>query len=265
MKISRRSFVMSVPAAICLVAMAAATGCSGDSDEGVEEAGSDASTDDTAVVEDVGQEEGQSGRYFAQDAPAEAGPYLREGGWSYIDGESPSVNFAVILGCNDQVNCYVLMTLRVTALGADGSVLASQSVGVEFIAPDDVMPVTGSLSVASEPAELAYELSAGEGSPPGNPYTLADLPVSNVSEIVGDIETHWTGEIANNCGVDFAYGAYPVVILRSGSEIVGGASRAIEFRTSLENGASTYFDLGEYNSLVPDHDSFEVIAVPNLI
>ena len=185
-------------------------------------------------------------------------PHVKESGWSYSNGY---VNFCAIVDNPDPVNCYVGMPLNVTAKGADGTVLANSTVYASWVAPNDVMPVGCVLSdVSEEPSEVTVDFSHGDGSKPGHDYTLADLPVSNVTDTGKKV----TGEFANNTGCDFDRGVTVLAVFRGGGKIVGFAER-VDYSNPCPDGKTAAFEVSYAYNGVPAHDSVDVYAVPNLI
>lgn len=202
--------------------------------------------------------------YFTNPAPEAPAPYIAEGGWTFIESEGGDfVNYALKLACNDPVNCYVSMIVKMTAKGADGSILASQTNSVQFIAPNDVMPVVGTIPLTEESASIDFDLSYGNGAAPGNDYKITDLAVSNTSEIDADTSIKWTGEYTNGTGVDFPAGVYPRAILRENGKIVGGADSSFD-NSPVANGETASFEVSGLKGAIPEHDEYELYIVPEL-
>lgn len=203
--------------------------------------------------------------YFTNPAPEAPSPYIAEGGWTYIDSEGGDfANYALKLACNDPVNCYIFMNVKITARASDGSILASQADSVQFIAPNDVMPVVGLLPLTEEPASIDFDLTFSDGAVPGNDYKITDLAVSNTSEIETESSVKWTGEYVNNTGVDFPAGVYPHAILRLNGKIVGGADASFD-NSAVANGQTTSFEVSGLKGTVPEHDEYELYIVPELL
>lgn len=194
----------------------------------------------------------------AVEAPSSPQPYLKESGWSYSGGY---VNFCAIVGNTDPVNCYVLMPLDVTAKASDGTILANETFYAQWIAPNDTMPVHGVLSnLSEEPAEVTVDFSFKEGSKPGNDYTLADMPVTNVT----DTGVKVTGEYENKTGCDFQRGVTVFVVFRDNGKIVGGCEE-FDYSNPCPNGKRSAFDATYQHNGIPEHDSVDVYVVPNLM
>ena len=193
-----------------------------------------------------------------QGSSESAEPSVKESGWSYSNGY---VNFCAIVDNPDPVNCYVGMPLNVTAKGADGTILANSTVYASWVAPNDVMPVGCVLSdVSEEPSEVTVDFSHGDGSRPGHDYTLSDLPVSNVTDTGKKV----TGEFANRTGCDFDRGVSVFVVFRDAGEVVGYA-QSLDYSNPQPDGKTSAFEVVYAYSNVPDHDSVDVYAIPNLI
>jgi hypothetical protein len=262
MDITRRAFVVGLGAAAMTLA-----GCGTESETETE----DAPAEDVPIVEDApAQEPSESTEapagYESYDAPSGPEPYVRESVWWCIDnatGGGKYLRYGVLLGCTDPVNCYVLMKLRVTAKAADGSVLASDTATVQFIAPDDVMPYDSQMDVSEEPSEVTFELAYDKGAVPGNAYTLADLPVSGETESESNGYTKWAGEYSNETGVAFESGCTPSVLLRSDGRLAAVYGSFDPF--PVGEGSTSSFEVSEYADSVPAHDSFEVLIVPDLM
>ncbi|MBQ3106161.1 MAG: hypothetical protein IJC51_01610 [Eggerthellaceae bacterium] len=186
-------------------------------------------------------------------------PYVKTSGWTFSDSY---VNFGAIIENTDTVNCYVLMPLSVTAKDADGKILANSVFTVEWIAPNDIMPVHGVLTnVASEPAEVTFDFSFSDGSKPGNDYTLADMKVTNIT----DTGTKITGEYENATGCDFPNGVTLLAVFWMDGKIVGSCNESMEYSNPCQNGSKSAFELVYQFSGAPEHDSVDVYAIPNLL
>ena len=201
-----------------------------------------------------------------EEVKAEPNPYIKESTWRCDDNQIDGTKYVqadYVIGCGDPTNCYVMMKVQITAKSSDGTVLATDTDYVTFVAPNDIMPCSHVLTTAEEPAEVTFDLSYDQGQKPGNDYTLADLPVANqtVSEVNG--YTKWTGEYTNQTGVDFERGCDAYVVLRKDGKLVAifnghGTGDAA-------NGSTHPFEISSYSGSVPEHDSYEVYIVPNLI
>lgn len=193
----------------------------------------------------------------AADVP-ESAPYLKETGWTYVDGV---IKVAAVVGNTDTVNCYVLMPLTVTAKAADGSILGVSNLTVTWVAPNDVMPVASYITdVSQEPAEVTFDFSYDEGSVPGNDYTLADIPVTNIT----DTGTKVTAEYQNNTGVDFPNGMTYYALFYKGGKLVAGSDYSLDM-AEAPNGSSKAFEIDYQFDSPVEHDSVVVYAVPNLL
>ena len=254
--------VKSVALIVLAVALSAMVGCAKQEPKQEEPVKEEAVQE---VKEEPKAEEQKNDNAFSNEAP-ESAPYIKEGGWSYIEGVNGSfVNVALILGNTDTTNCYIFPKVKATAKSADGSVIASDTASTTFIAPNDVMPLVFKLTgLSEEPATIDFEFSAGEKQVPGNDYTLSDLPSSGVSETITDREARWLGEYSNNTGVTFPNGVTPIVVLRSSGNIVAGFENLLD-RIESADGATSSFEVKSFPGSVPEHDSFEAYIVPNLI
>lgn len=250
---------------VLAVALSAMVGCAQQKQE--EPAKEEATQEEVVqeVKEEPKAEEQKNDNAFSNEAP-ESAPYIKEGGWSYIEGvNGSSVNVALILGNTDTTNCYIFPKVKATAKSADGSVVAFDTASTTFIAPNDVMPLVFKLTgLSEEPATIDFEFSAGEKQVPGNDYTLSDLPSSGVSETITDREAKWLGEYSNNTGVTFPNGVTPIVVLRSNGQIVAGFENLLD-RIESADGATSSFEVKSFPGSVPEHDSFEAYIVPNLV
>lgn len=162
-----------------------------------------------------------SGTYVGE-VPSSAQPYIKEAGWWTTQDQTGIYLHAVtLMGNTDATNCYVFPSIRVTAFAEDGTILGTETLTNEFIAPDDVMPGHTQMTVASVPSNVEFEISFGEGDVPGHPYTLASFDIQNTSEqFIDEHTTRWTGQFTNNCDVDFPSGCDAVVLLRKDGRLV---------------------------------------------
>ena len=209
-------------------------------------------------------EEG-SGTYVG-DVPDQPQPYIKEAcWWTTQDQVATYVHVVSLMGNTDLTNCYVYPRIKAVAYAEDGTILGTETINNQFIAPNDVMPGETLMTVADKPAKVEFEISFDPGTPPGNPYTLASFSIENTSEQqVDEYTTRWTGQFTNGCGVDFPYGCDAYVLLRKGGQLVGG------YKTSsfdeVTNGSTHAFSVdAAYAGNVPEHDAFEVYIVPTLI
>lgn len=209
-------------------------------------------------------EEG-SGTYVG-DVPDQPQPFIKEAcWWTTQDQVATYIHVVALMGNTDPTNCYVFPKINAVAYAEDGTVLGTQAINNQFIAPSDVMPGYTLITTADKPAKVEFEISFDPGTPPGNPYTLANFSIENTSEQqVDEFTTRWTGQFTNGCGVDFPSGCNAFVLLRRGGQLVGG------YQTSsfdeVTNGSTHAFSVdAAYVGEVPEHDAFEVYIVPNLI
>ena len=206
-----------------------------------------------------------SGTYVGE-IPSSAQPYIKEAcWWTTQDQTGIYLHAATLMGNTDTVNCFIFPSIRVTAYGDDGTILGTQSLTNVFIAPDDVMPGEMQLTVASVPANVEFEISFGEGEVPGHPYTLASFDITNTSEqVINEHETRWTGQFTNNCDVDFPYGCDAYALLRKDGLLVAGYhAMSIE---PVADGQTMPFSVdASFVGEIPEHDSYEVYIVPNLM
>lgn len=185
-------------------------------------------------------------------------PAVSDEGWSYSGGY---VNYCAIVGNADPVNCYVSMSLSVTAKAADGSILASEVVIVPWIAPDDVMPVYTVLTVSEEPAEIVSEPFFDDGAKPGNDYTLADMAVEKVKDDGSKV----TGEFENKTGCSFENGVSVIAVFKQGGKIVGASQNLDYLLVPVEDGKRMAFEVDYQFAGIPEHDSVDVYVVPELL
>lgn len=258
MDISRRALVAGAGLAALSLA-----GCgSGDKEEKPAAGGSSAPEPEKKEPE-APEADGRHATHPEPDGPA---PYIKESVWRSEPNATDDgyyVHFDAMLGCTDTENCYTMMHLAVSAKSAGGGVLASCDQVVMFIAPDDVMPVTVQLDTAEEPATVEATLSHEAGQKPGNPYTLADLPVSGQAETETGGYAKWAGEFENRTGVSFDSGCDAYAVLRDGGDLC--AVYVQMGSAPVADGATSPFEVTEYADAVPEHDSAEVYIVPNLI
>lgn len=247
----------------------ALVGCGGGESAGSSQQQQPAGSSEPAAKEELRKEQPkkkEESKYHASyDAPDEPAPYIKETSWHCVDGEPNGGKYLIvdyILGCTDQVNCYVFPKVKVTARAADGTVLGSADSAAVFVAPNDVMPVSFQITVAEEPAEVTFDLSYDPGEKPGNDYTLADLPVSNDGEFETNGFTKWTGEFTNQTGVSFDSGCDAYVLLRKDGDLVA-TYRSIGV-SPVEDGATSSFEISQHSGTIPEYDSHEFLIVPNL-
>lgn len=198
----------------------------------------------------------------APDAPQ---PYVKEACWWTSTSQTGTfINIAALMGNTDQVNCYTFPKVRCTAYSEDGTILDTQEITSQFIAPADVMPCLTTMSVASKPARVEFDISFREGSVPGHPYTLASFDIQGANEQQADNFIRWTGQYTNGCGVGFEYGCEPVVLLRRDGALVAGYHELSI--TEVPDGATVPFSVDSgVNADVPEHNSFDVYIVPKLM
>ena len=213
----------------------------------------------SATQADSAEEQQATASAPQQDASEPSEPHVKESGWSYSD--SGYIRFCAIVSNPDPVNCYVGMPLNVTARSENGTVLANSTFYAAWVAPNDVMPVGGILSDLQEkPYEVTVDFSFKDGSKPGNDYTLADLPVSGVTDTGKKV----TGEFTNGTGCDFDRGVSVFAVFRSGGEIVG-YSQSIDYSNPCPDGKKSAFEISYAFDGIPEHDAVDVYAIPNLI
>ena len=213
----------------------------------------------SATQADSAEEQQATASAPQQDESEPSEPHVKESGWSYSD--SGYIRFCAIVSNPDPVNCYVGMPLNVTARSEDGTVLANSTFYAAWVAPNDVMPVGGILSDLQEkPYEVTVDFSFKDGSKPGNDYTLADLPVSGVTDTGKKV----TGEFTNGTGCDFDRGVSVFAVFRRGGEIVG-YSQSIDYSNPCPDGKTSAFEISYAFDGIPEHDSVDVYAIPNLI
>ena len=82
-----------------------------------------------------------------------------------------------------------------------------------------------------------------------------ELSISNVSEIKGDYEIRYTGEITNNSTVDLE-DVCVIVIFKDGDKLLGGRTT---FTDSLKSGETTAFEVNGRDDI--SYDNYEVYAV----
>lgn len=78
--------------------------------------------------------------------------------------------------------------------------------------------------------------------------------VSNTSEIAGDYNVSYTGEVENTSSTDISMAA-ATVLLKKDSAIVYGSTGFID---DLTAGSKKPFEISTYGDL-PEHDSYEII------
>lgn len=225
--------------------------------------GSNGSDGQTASSNEKVVTDGNS-QSFTNEAPSETAPYVKEGGWTYIDDEAaePSINYAAILATTNTKELNEQMTLSVTARDADGKTLNTYTDTIEFIAPDDMMPVCGSLSVEAKPASVEITIDdVGTSSTPESNFKIGDLKIANENEATENDETQWSGTVSNETGVNFD-GFEGCVILKQNGGIIGGY-KALYPSVSIDNGESQPFKIVCEGSVI-DHDAYDLYAVPLL-
>ena len=205
------------------------------------------------------------GSYTGQP-PEDDELYVKDAGWvSTKSQDGVGIDVAILLANTDDVNCFVFPHVTATAYGADGTVLDTDEITPEFIAPADVMPCSTHLTSADYPDRVEFSISHQRGSVPGHPYTLAWFDIHNTSEQrIDEHGSKWTGEFTNNCEVDFPRGGKVYVLLRKSGALV--ASYSEQVLSSMPDGSSHPFAITGYEADgIPDHDSFEVYVVPELV
>ena len=168
------------------------------------------------------------------------------------------------MGNTDSANCYVGPKITATAYAKDGTILGSETLSSQFVAPADVMPAMTRISVAQIPARVEFDIQSGKGGAPGHPYTLASFNIQDASEQqVNQNTIRWTGKYTNGCGVDFKYGCNTYILLRKDGKLVGCVREAGMGKGEVADGATNPFSV-DATDVVPEHDKFEVYIVPNL-
>lgn len=207
-----------------------------------------------------GSEQASSASSASADQPS-----IKESAW-WIDHQDSSgtyVSVAVMVENADQVNGYAMMPLTVTAKDSGGAVIDTESWDVPSVTPNDVAPYVNTFVISDEPKVVSFELSSKAGKAPENPYALADFAITNDKEQAADDGgTKWTGEIANNTGIDFPGGYWAYAMLYKGDELVAGYS-SYYLDETLAAGKTTPFEVDAFDATIPEHDSYKLYVVPD--
>lgn len=108
-----------------------------------------------------------------------------------------------------------------------------------------------SVDITVSNASDSYQAQSSSGIVPSENFTI-----SNVSEMKGEYDTTFTGEVENNSTKDMDMMAI-VVIYKANGKIIGGETTYID---NLKSGDKQPFQIDNYDDI--DYDSYEILAIP---
>lgn len=145
----------------------------------------------------------------------------------------------------------------VTAKDKKGAIIATDEHVLNFIAPGDTVSFGSQVDCKGKKPD-SVEITAESGdyiSPEGeNIIPTSNFKISNTSEIKGDGEYSYTGEVTNTSKRDISSVAV-TVILKNKNKIVYGTTTYID---DVKAGSKKAFDISEYN--LPKHNKYIITA-----
>lgn len=185
---------------------------------------------------------------------------LTESGYSVVDNGYGNiyVYYSATLNNPNTDVAAQFPVIKITAKGADNSIIASSDQTLFYVAPNDSVTF-GSLVDCNGVAPATVEITASSGGfIPGDSEGIvhtSNLVISNTSEIPGAYgDTSYTGEIENTGDKDLASVAVTVTLKNNGNIVYGDTT----YVSNLAAGTKQAFELSEYN--VPEHTEFIITA-----
>lgn len=185
---------------------------------------------------------------------------LIESGYSAIENSvGVYIYYGIKLENKSQEKSAFLPTVTITAKNEDGSIITTEDQTLMNIAPGDT--VTYGFQIDSKgtvPATVEFSVSDSKFVDPNDEtIALSQLPVSNTSEVSGDFNISYTGEVENTSATDIDTGAATVLLRKDGAIVYGMTG----FVNDLTASSKKPFEIKTYGDL-PEHDSFEISVQP---
>lgn len=185
---------------------------------------------------------------------------LIESGYSAVENSAGVyIYYGIKLENKSQEKSAFLPTVTITAKNEDDSIITTEDQTLMNIAPGDT--VTYGFQIDSKgtvPATVEFSVSDSKFvDPDDETIALSQLPVSNTSEVAGDFNISYTGEVENTSATDIDTGAATVLLRKDGAIVYGMTG----FVNDLTAGSKKPFEIKTYGDL-PEHDSFEISVQP---
>lgn len=151
--------------------------------------------------------------------------------------------------------------ITATVRGADGKVLTTDDRTLMCIAADDTITYGGGLTYESDELPESVDFSVGNRDDNFVLQMLSDaipqeyIVIENTSEIVGEYNTKYTGEITNNSDADMDV-AVSVIFTKEG-KLLGGTTSYVD---DIGAGETKAFEISA-SSTVSDYDAYEIHAI----
>lgn len=152
--------------------------------------------------------------------------------------------------------------ITTTVRGADGKILTTDDMTLMCIAADDTITYGGGLTYESDELPKSVDFSVGNRDDNFVLQMLSDaipqeyIVIENTSEIVGEYNTNYTGEITNNSDTDMRSAAVSVIFTKEG-KLLGGTTSYVD---DIGAGETKAFEISA-SSTVSDYDAYEIHAI----
>lgn len=175
------------------------------------------------------------------------------------DGHT-SISYAAKIHNPNEEYAVEFPVITITARDADGKILKTENDKIFAIAANDTIaigreivhegdePDSVEITVSNNSDDYIHQSGSGK-------IRHDELTISNASEIIGEHERRYTGEVTNNSNENLDNVAI-TVIYKNGDKIVGGELDIID---ELSIGSTKPFEISSYVDI--EHDSYEIYAL----
>lgn len=173
-----------------------------------------------------------------------------------------SISYAVRIKNPNKKYAVEFPVITTTVRGADGKILTTEDMTLSRIAADDTITYGGGLTYESDELPESVDFSVGNRDDNFVLQMLSDaipqeyIVIENTSEIVGEYNTNYTGEITNNSDTDMRSAAVSVIFTKEG-KLLGGTTSYVD---NIGAGETKAFEISA-SSTVSDYDAYEIHAI----
>lgn len=172
-----------------------------------------------------------------------------------------SISYAVRIKNPNKKYAVDFPVITTTVRGEDGKILTTDDMTLSCIAADDIITYAGGLSYESDELPESVDISVGNRDNNFVLQLLSDaipqeyIVIENTSEIVGEYNTKYTGEITNKSDADMD-AAVSIIFTKEG-KLLGGTTSYVD---DIGAGETKAFEISA-SGTISDYDSYEIHAI----